>query len=148
LLNILATGILSNMLDAAMDKYNDIDNDYDEKFKYYETAIRDIVAYNLDECLKWVVGPCDPYFTCVWIERGRELVRGRCNTMGKDDTVLRESWTIQYILEYKDGFNRMLGKKYGIDPPWIRFGASLICVRGRVQNMAKTRSFILASPWH
>lgn len=127
---------MDTLLNDTLDKYNTIKNDYDGKFKYYSEYINDLVNPKLEfwmdnsetnQDTKQGVG--NRFFSCKYQRKGDTSPRydGKCpvpsNVMAGTGGIYDPdiSFTIEYKLEDKTGYEKALVSETGIQPDWIKW---------------------------
>lgn len=116
-----AMEILTKMLDDAVSKFHNLDNEkYDKRFKQYIEAVKAISTANIGECMSWNGnGPCNKYFDCTFQDSGGQS-SGSC-PMTEYDPFSDASFTIVYDLQDKEGLFKTLAEDFGVSGDWITF---------------------------
>ncbi|KAI0545346.1 hypothetical protein F4679DRAFT_561711 [Xylaria curta] len=137
--SIYVLGAMGQMLDSVIAEYEDTNNNYDGKFKYYAEYIDDLVNPQLQNWMdNWGTdketkrGLGNRFFDCKYKRTEKEDYRyqGPCPVPKSimsdgtwDDPELGyESWIIEYTLRDKEGFEEALLTDLGMSPDWIKWG--------------------------
>ncbi|KAF1993329.1 glycoside hydrolase family 18 protein [Amniculicola lignicola CBS 123094] len=114
--------VLSKMLYGAMDKYKQVDDGYDSKFKSYIKYLKKGLPEGLRLWVHWLNGEGQAFFDCRFRGNGDDWT-GPCPVpRSVRGGLLIGIWTIDMTLRDHDGFFKALYKKTGIMEDWIKFG--------------------------
>ncbi|UKZ76853.1 hypothetical protein TrVFT333_004568 [Trichoderma virens FT-333] len=111
---------LNNMLLESLSLFDENSHDYDDKFKYYEEWIKELVDPKLDDYMRFGDGPGNQFFTCHW-EAGSRSGTDPCTGV-PHFWELEQSFSIEYELTDEDGFYDDVAATLGIDKDWIAWG--------------------------
>ncbi|PLB51186.1 glycoside hydrolase [Aspergillus steynii IBT 23096] len=143
--NPYAMTVLSKEFKSSLKKYHDLlDDGYDGKFKTYAKATKESMYYQIND---YMTSRADDHWTCkkqkyvnCCSDCGPGGCRGGCDgSCGKGESGNRNETvscpdkvpelsignkadTVYWILNDKDGFEKAIADKYGIDPGWLEFG--------------------------
>jgi chitinase len=127
---------MGTLLNDTLKKYDEVKNDYDGKFKYYEQYINDLVnpqlenwMDNFDRNEETKQGLGNRFFDCKYKHKGEDSWRydGECpvpNDIMNDGKLNFDpdvSFEIDYTLKDKNEFEKALGSELGIQAGWIQW---------------------------
>jgi chitinase len=127
---------MEQLLNDTLAKYDEVKNDYDGKFKYYEQYINDLVNPQLENWMAWSdkneetkKGLGNQYFSCKYKQKGEDSWRydGDCPPPpdimndGRQQFDPDVSFEIDYTLKDKDAFEEALEKELHIQADWIQY---------------------------
>ncbi|KAK4118597.1 glycoside hydrolase family 18 protein [Parathielavia appendiculata] len=127
---IYTLDVLGDMLDAAVARYNDVNNGYDSKFDSYVRYLKNALPYQLERWAHWrgplegndLLGKGQQYFDCNFEGDGGRRWQGPCHV--PQDVVGNRYmgiWSLQMTLRDSVGFDKALAE-LGIDREWVEFG--------------------------
>ncbi|OTA07931.1 GH18, chitinase CHI18-8 [Trichoderma parareesei] len=111
---------LYDMLIDTLSLFDENSHDYDDKFKYYEEWIKELVDPKLDDYMRFGDGPGNQFFTCHW-EAGSRSGTDPCTGV-PHFWELEESFSVEYELTDEEGFYDDVAATLGIDRDWIAWG--------------------------
>lgn len=132
-MNIYILQALSGNLTASLDKYQDqLDHDYDEKFGWYEDAIRESAPQSLES---FVQANASSYFDCIVNEWGRNYTDRGCfsNSYSEEEVY----WTPRNTTQ----FEADLFAASGISADWLAYGHHKDRIRSAKSGVSWTATY-------
>ncbi|KAL4879465.1 hypothetical protein BJY04DRAFT_220061 [Aspergillus karnatakaensis] len=122
--NVYISEVLQKMLDAALVKYHDVNNGYDDKFNTYARYMKKAAPKSLDTFMHWITGPGQEYFDCDLVDRfgNSNPYDGRCPIPYPRDELETGFYELEYTLRDEGGFYTELLNETGLDEDAIEFG--------------------------
>lgn len=119
---VLAVQVLENMLDSAMEMFEDVDNGYDSKFDAYQRVMKEGADQALGEFRRWRRGPYTEYFDCDFTGSG-ETYDGPCTELQNNLPRLDSGiWFMEVTLRDEEGFWSALTEATGLTEDSVEFG--------------------------
>ncbi|KAL3480972.1 hypothetical protein BJX99DRAFT_253957 [Aspergillus californicus] len=122
--NVYIAEVLGKMLDAALAKYNNVNNGYDGKFNTYARYMKKAAPKQLELFMLWTGGPGQEFFDCDAKEEFDNLdpYTGRCPVPNDYRELAMNDWELEYTLINEEGFYEALLEETGHDETAIEFG--------------------------
>ncbi|KAH7080580.1 hypothetical protein BKA63DRAFT_591192 [Paraphoma chrysanthemicola] len=114
--------VLVSALDGAIQSYNSVVKDYDDKFGWYADWVKDSIDAQLDEFMALLRGPGLAFMDCEW--------RSNSNQGSGPCTEANPTWApgpnpgpriVTFKMRDEAGFYKALLEKTGIQKEWITF---------------------------
>jgi hypothetical protein len=102
-----AIQVVMDMLNEALNNYTNVNNGYDDVFKYYVEAVKGMIPNQIDTLMQ-KNGGGNQFFSC---QVKGSSTAGSCPA----DLDSMESWQVTYIPKDLDGFYALLNSTYGIN---------------------------------
>ncbi|KAL1838072.1 hypothetical protein VTJ49DRAFT_3092 [Mycothermus thermophilus] len=118
-----AIDALQSMLTKSLEGYEDAASGYDDVFGFYRDYMHETLGDRLRALMLYDDQPLANFFECYY-DIG---VGGKRDEASKYDcknppTGYMQSYTFWWELRDRDGFNKTVSNKHGIDMEWIEFG--------------------------
>lgn len=114
--------VLRVILQDTINRYNDINNNYDAAFGHYKKHVEAMIQPALEAYMEPTKpGAGNKYVQCTWNENGRNTTTQVCPF--NIDKLGQYSWTVYYDVRDRTGFFSELLSTYGIPEAWVKFGS-------------------------